>query len=89
MNSRALVKPSKQLKDSVTLVGLYQNATERAREIYQSQIKRAESDYFERIKRAGEIITGAGSTPVNTPEQPVPANGAQEQPPSEPAPATQ
>jgi len=54
----ALVRASKELKGSTSIIRQHLDAVDRAREIYLGQIKRAEAEYFERIKRATEIVTG-------------------------------
>ena len=67
----ALVKPSKELKGSVSKIGEHLNAVTRARDIYQAGIKRLEAEYFERIKHASTIFTGPEEEPASvTPEAP-------------------
>ena len=48
---KALVKPSRMLKGSVSAVGELQDALNRAWELYQGAIKREEFSYFERVKK--------------------------------------
>jgi len=57
----AIVRASKELKGSTSVIRQHLDAVDRAREVYLGQIKRAEADYFERIKRATEIVTGTQS----------------------------
>lgn len=57
----AIVRASKELKGSTSVIRQHLDAVDRAREIYLGQIKRAEAEYFERIKRATEIVTGIQS----------------------------
>ena len=71
-----LVKPSKAVKGSTSLVRQHLDAVERAREIYLASIKRAEAEYFERIKRATEIVSGE---PEQTEMQPAPQAEPQQQ----------
>ncbi len=53
-----LVKASKSVKGSTSMVRVHLDAVERAREIYLAAIKRAEANYFERIKQATEAVAG-------------------------------
>ena len=53
-----LVKTSKELKNSTSIIRQHLDAVDRARDVYLGQIKRAEAEYFERIKRATGIVTG-------------------------------
>jgi hypothetical protein len=67
--STAIVRASKELKGSTSVIRQHLDAVDRAREVYLAQIKRAEVDYFDRIKRATEIIIGVAD------EQPATPNG--------------
>ena len=55
----AIVKPSKTVKTSASIMRQTIDAMDRARDIYLGQIKRAEAEYFERIRQ----ITVAVATP--------------------------
>jgi len=57
----SIVKASKAIKASTSVVRAHLDAVERARELYQAAMKRAEAEYFDRIKRATAIITGEES----------------------------
>jgi hypothetical protein len=67
-----LIKASKSVKGSFSVVRAHLDAVERARELYLAAIKRAEADYFERIKAAMEILHAEGDeTAVHeSPQQP-------------------
>jgi hypothetical protein len=72
--NKALVKPSKMLKGSVSAVGALQDALNRAWEIYQGGIKREEFNYFERVKRvmadyANEAAPEEAAAPAPTNSQ--------------------
>ena len=71
-----LVRASKELKGSTSVIRQHLDAVDRAREVYLGQIKRAEADYFERIKRATEIVTGVQSPEPVAEPAPVTADAA-------------
>jgi hypothetical protein len=78
--NKALVKPSKMLKGSVSAVGELQDALNRAWELYQGAIKREEFSYFERVKKvmanyANETAPeeAAAPAPTNSQTEPAPA----------------
>jgi hypothetical protein len=69
----AIVRASKELKGSTSVIRQHLDAVDRAREVYLGQIKRAEAEYFERIKKATEIVTGSQSPDPVTETAPVQA----------------
>lgn len=68
----AVVKTSKEVKATTSMVSQHLDAVGRAREIYLQAIKRAEAHYFERIEQATQIITGNGAADeqVDSAQQP-------------------
>ena len=70
--STGIVRASKELKGSTSVIRKHLDAVDRAREIYLGQIKRAEAEYFERIKQATEIVTGIHSESPEPVAEPAP-----------------
>jgi hypothetical protein len=74
--ARDLVKSSKAVKGSTSIVRTHLDAVEKAREIYLAAIKRAESDYFERIKRATQAVIGEQE--IDDAQEPIQKSDAQQ-----------
>ena len=68
-----IVRASKELKGSTSVIRKHLDAVDRARELYLQQIKRAEHEYFERIKHATTLITGDDEETAKTVDEPAPS----------------
>jgi hypothetical protein len=64
----AIVKASKELKNSTSNIRQHLDAVDRARDIYLGQIKRAEAEYYDRVKRVTAVLTGSDNEVEKAPE---------------------